>query len=455
MEIEGTLRMAFAPREPDADFEDAVMARVTAAAWRADQRGSRGMRRIVLMGALLVVVSAAAMLVAWRTDPPRVPKGVQAQAAVATVQAHAAQVSPPSPGPLPPAPGPQHLPASTNDICAQAAATRAPPVYTVDVLPLRFESDDPDMQASVRDYYGAMLEQLKMRPGLALAAPGGAGIEARPADYRITLTGLPDVGSGTSRPLFDLRVRLLVEKWSGSSFEKYAERTIIQRSPQCMRPSPQGPLNCSAEMAAANNVPYLQLPSYPTAAQVACDRARAAGGPSALPPVDATSLASGFIDRLAGKQPTGRISTLGLLRNLVKPEMVPALVAALRESTDDTFRGEIVSLLAARFPDDPAAREALAVVASANAGTLKGHVAQRALTGEGPWRDYTIATIRDTSLPTAKRLEPLYWMVEAMTLEPKNEAAAADLLATSQQDGSAQALAQLLAGAVQGVSRAA
>jgi hypothetical protein len=198
------------------------------------------------------------------------------------------------------------------------------------------------------------------------------------------------------------------------------------------------------------NAAYLQLPSYPTAAQAACSRARAAEGPPAQLPVAAASVATGFIDRLAGKEPTGRISTLGLLRNLVKPEMMPALVAALRDSTDDTFRGEIVSLLAAKFPDDPVAREALAVVATANAGSLQGHVAQRALTGEGPWRDYTIATIRDTSLPTAKRLEPLYWMVEAMTLEPKNEAAAADLLARSQQDGSAQALAQLLAGAVQG-----
>jgi hypothetical protein len=448
MEIERTLREAFAMREAPADFEEVVMARVSAAAWRAGQRGSRGIRRIVLMSAVFVMVSAAAMLMAWRTDPPDVPPVVKMQAATAAVPPLNAQFSPPPPAPelLPHAPGPQHPPVSTNDICAQAAATRAPPAYSVQLQPLQFETDDPAVQPGIREYYEAMLEQLKLIPGLVLAAPGGAGIEGKPADYRLTLIGLPGAVADASTQPQRWQVRQLVEKRQGSSFERFTDSTLRFSSFSCVGPDGA---ECSMAQKARANVTYLQLPSYPTAAQATCSRARAAERPPTQPPVAAASMAIGFIDRLAGKEPAGRTSSLGLLRNLVKPEMVPALVAALHESTDDTFRGEIVSLLAAKFPDDPAAREALAVVATANAGTLQGHVAQRALTGEGPWRDYTIASIRDASLPAAKRLEPLSWMVEAMTLEPANEASAIDLLATLQQDGGEQALSQLLAGVVQ------
>jgi hypothetical protein len=401
MEIESTLRDAFAMREPPADFEDAVMARVSAAAWRAGQRGSRGVRRIVLMGAVFVVVSAAAMMAAWRAASPPEPQQVLVQPVMAVPQPTAAQVA----SPVVPAMVPQHPPAGTSadDICAEAVATRAPTVYSVQVQPLRFETDDPAMQASVREYYGAMLELLKKIPGLALVPSGGSGIDARPVDYRITLIGLP-VMDTPNRELADPVVRQLVEKWTGSSFARFTDSQLSRRY-DCVRidgatpPSPHE-ADCDIALLARMNVPALQLPSYPTAAQAECSRARSAKVPPARSLMVDTTLAKEFIDGLKGKPPTYRLSSLSIFRNLLKPEMVPALVASLHQSTDEAFRAEVVNLLAAKFPQEPAAREALAAVAATNADTLQGHVAQRALTGEGPWRDYAMAAIRNTSLPT-------------------------------------------------------
>ena len=76
MNLEQTLRVTFAPCEPAADFEDVVMARMSAAAWRASQGPRRKHGRVILLGTMLAVAAAAGML-ALLAEPPAEPLAVQ------------------------------------------------------------------------------------------------------------------------------------------------------------------------------------------------------------------------------------------------------------------------------------------------------------------------------------------------------------------------------------------
>jgi hypothetical protein len=454
MDIEKTLRLACVAPEPGPNFEEAVMARVTAAAWRAAQVRPRKARRIVLIGVLFAGAVAAALLAVRYSirHPSAVPAAQVAEPATmdmvplappAIAQPTVVVSAPVTPSvPPPPAQGGGDI----AQLCSSAAA--APPVaprYTVLVQPLQFDSSDPVILSRVQEYYAALLESLRRVPGLALAGSEAAAAAGKPADYRITVTGSR---SFSGEP--GAEVHLWLEAWTGNAFVSRTGTSRKVRSLDINSCPADSPIDCGPARAASIDVVVglNQLPRYPGGAQLACNNAVQQNLKRQLadPAVSIPMIRQG-LQRIAGM--TGfmqRSSSWALLRNRAVPELVQPLVAMLHEATDEAFRKEVVTLLAVKFSTDPAAQHALAEVAASEPDTLMRRVAERAVAGETSWRDHAVARVRDTRLPTAQRLDTWYWMVDAMGLDKeKISAELVQALAALREAGGIQVLAGLLA----------
>ncbi len=133
------------------------------------------------------------------------------------------------------------------------------------------------------------------------------------------------------------------------------------------------------------------------------------------------------------------------LRGQKYPDQLPQLLKALHAETADVVRKEIITQLALDFSDDPAARTALAAIAAAEPQTLPRHVAERALFGDAPWRDYVVTTIRDGSLSAAQRLDPLTWMLDTRLRYPRVEATFRNVVPALLDGDGPRVLAELLA----------
>jgi hypothetical protein len=458
MDIERTLRLACAAPDPGPAFEETVMARVGAAAWRATQAAPRKSRRIVLIGVLFAGAAAAAILVAQysgSSPPPALAVQAVETAATQIVSLAAPAIAPsavPVSGPVAAATPPPLPPAAPNStdtaqLCtAAAAAPPAAPRYTVLVQPLKFDTSDPVIQSRVQEYYGALLDSLRRVPGLALA--GREADASKPADFRITVTETKGFGGGPMGESAALSLSL--EAWNGTAFASRMG-TVRQIRTLDNNNCPSGPApNCGPAGAAAIDVSVglSQLPRYPTTTQLACNRAIELDFQQRrADPTYSISMVRQGLERIAGMpELMQRNSMWSILRSNARPELAQPLATALRESTDDAFRKEAMTLLAVKYADDPAARQALAAVAASAPDTLMRHVAERAVSGEAPWRDYAVVRVRDTSLPTPQRLEAWYWMVDAMALDTtKMSNAMVEALTALQAGNGVRVLADLLA----------
>jgi len=459
MDIEQTLRLACVPPEPGRDFEDTVMARVSAAAWRAEQLRPRKSRRVLLIGALIAVAAAAATFATWNNGPqpdlaleagtvePAAPTVAQAAPALSATATLAAA---PTASLQTPPPAPKFTEVAQR--CSAAdAATPAPSRYTVLVQPLQFESNDPVIQSQVREYYNALLDALRKVPGLALAGAEAQIATGKPADYRITVAA---GGWGAQSTATTQRLRTGVESWNGTAFTGPSGTSREVSTLDISRCPSSGALNCGPVAAASVDVGLFvglnRLPRYPGEAQVACDRAMQAFAQPAFERLrsgtDSVPLIRQGLEYLAATaEPTYRANRWSLLRSNARPNAVDSLVAALRETNDPAFSKEVVTLLAVKFAGDPTARESLATVATAGTNTLTGHVAELALSGDGPWRDYVVARVRDASLPAAQRLEAVNWMIDATSLDPQQMTATLGTVLTKlQESGGIPVLARLL-----------
>jgi hypothetical protein len=476
MEIERTVRAACTLREPAPDFEDVVMARVSAAAWRA-ARGPRVRRRIFAISALLAGSVAASMLVmryhgsGVESPPPVLQVATMSAPQVMEETVPTRAAVPPAGSPvteaIPPLPPPS-LPTATevSQVCAAAqAGPSAAPAYTVLMEPLQFETEDPDLASRAQRFYAGVINQLKSIPGLALVGTEAAGTAGKPADYRVSVSIVKAVNTNAGLPAWQSIMSL--QQWTGTSFA--GGRSIGSAIPaldSSICPStPAGQVfNCRLEPAAAGIMLNLSatLPRHPTPAQASCQNTqqqffrnqiaqqRTADPASLFPPVRQT------LERLATTtNPITRSNAWGSLGRNAHPEYAQLLVQALRESSEDAFRREVVTLLVLKYPDDPAAREALAAIAARSRDTLMSHVAERPTAAPEVWRDYAVSRLSDDRLPTEQRLDALYWMAEAITLDKDRIAAEMSaLLAVLQRDGRLLALANILAGTLKDLGEA-
>ncbi len=468
MNLEEQLREALAPCEPGPQAEAAVMSRVSAAAWRASWSVRRRPGRTILFGTILVVAAAAASVIfverhAGSSLPPEalftgaVAPAVHETAFDATsiappaapFRAAAARGTPPSDGP------------TVEEPCAAANAAPAAASYLVLAEPLRFEMDGAAIRPWLQQYYDAVLDQLRNVPGVELVGTRKEAVADKPADFRITVSLIGPTTVGQPGDTTDWRLSLQLEAWTGTAYGKPVSmlRPVGKETSSC----PTGSatiFNCGPAGTAAFDVHLLtgnpvnpgkstQIARFPTPAQVACHRESQKLSAQRAQPDPAISMSAMrlALDRLAvTTEPERRRGMFSLLRNIALPEHIPLLASAWRKSTDEAFRKEVVTLLAVKFADDPAAREALAAVAAGSPDALVRHVAERALSGDGPWRDYAVARVRDTSLPAARRLEAWYWMADAMPLDQqKMSDTLAGMLTALQEGDGVRVLVDLLA----------
>ncbi|HTQ36693.1 MAG TPA: HEAT repeat domain-containing protein [Steroidobacteraceae bacterium] len=207
------------PLEPGADFTASVMARVeqrwshrrqaTASARSTDRRRRN---HGVLFAALLVLAAVLALLalrwpaIAWRPLPagsakakPAVVRQAPGQSATSLVESAAARTG------------------DTTGAPSSMTAADIYPHYSVIVMPLRQEAQDPAARLSMEMFYAALLDELRKVPDLTLLVPGitAAPVDGgRLADYLLTVTGL----ATTALPSGDLNFHFTEGAGAGAAF---------------------------------------------------------------------------------------------------------------------------------------------------------------------------------------------------------------------------------------------
>lgn len=445
MDLEQQLRAALAPCEPGPAPLAVVMAQLNRARPASSKRHRRG-GPIILLGFVLAVAAAAGIL------GTRLMGGsAQATAEWPVVAGTPAEVPP------------EQLllqPDDSGDRPAQPASS----TFTVLVQPLQLDTEGGVVESQVREYYNALVDGLRLVPGLVVVPPGAASLATTPADFRITVSG-EDARNEFTTGTGTWRVSLRTEERLDGDYRPAVGGTIrvivSMNAKMCL----EGPdRDCGLAGMAADHVEQLVylFPSSPALEELRAryrDEAAALKQALSTPenilrqrlpqppgatPVDA-DLIRQILDRIAVvPEPGPRAALWTSLRGQKYPEQLPVLMKALREEPADVVRQELITQLALGFAEDPAARDVLASVAEVEPQALPRHVAERALFGDGPWRVYASAALRDSRLSTAQRLDPLTWMLDVRQLYPRVGDTFTEVLPALLEGDGARMLAGLL-----------
>lgn len=404
----------------------------------AQQRGGRGgvRRRFVLIGALVALSAAAAMLEV-------VPRVVAVAAAPE----------------LPDESLSSSMPASeTASTGEDSPATASPARFTVHLRTLRYDSTDAAAQQKVQEYHALLAEGLRAIPGLQLLDDQAAERSGVPASFRIAITS-PDatmaqqaLSQGYWAAMY--RVEVLqpatqgMNDSSGAVYvpaegftrggvngpETFAGKSIlVPHSGAC--PSL---ILCTPQSIAEWQIKDLRMQVFPLDGSVQRDLEARFLDPSLSVPehLQALNDLQAVTKRAAGPMSDAVVREALLRadrsrdseeRNLYwtfligqkHPDMVPPLADMAIRDPEDAARLEAVQQLADEFRDDPAARAVLQSVARNDRKQLNRKVAERALLGDGVWNEYVLATIKDDSQTSRQRLEPLRWMLgQSMPVAP-------------------------------------
>ena len=90
--------------------------------------------------------------------------------------------------------------------------------FTVLVRPLRFDTNDSAAVASVQQYYGFVLDELRSIPGLVLLVADSSTDNDVPTDFRLTVTGHDAGNTEHLAGWASWQVTLKAESWQGSAF---------------------------------------------------------------------------------------------------------------------------------------------------------------------------------------------------------------------------------------------
>lgn len=463
MDLEQQLRAALVISEPGPAPLEAVMWKLS-----AGPRGGRGGKAKILIASSLLALAVAAGMLAWRGSIHEVePVSVVLEAAPAFDEA---AMQPPSstesadeaaqPAVITPA-----VPA-VERATAQLAAPPAAHAVTVLVQPLQYETDDPVARSLLQEYYGHLLRELRAIPGLVLVDPEKTSGEATPAEFRITLTGRDGRNAriGAGRATWQVKLRSEQRKGGG-----YAPTTIASIE--------SGGTSDATSCPATGGHVEVCLPAGVAASHVASLRSMVLPRNAALesqlqaqsldPALSAEARTRALLDVMNRKQKAGETmdaevigSALALaassplpsqrdlvwryLRGQKNPALIPPLIRAARGEADDKTRFTAVVTLATDFSGDAAARNALASVAAEDPKPLARKVAERAVAGDAPWREYVVAGVKDANQPPLQRVEPLVWMVETRRGDPAVQATLTSVAPEVLERAGAAALADLL-----------
>jgi hypothetical protein len=115
---------------------------------------------------------------------------------------------------------------------------------------------------------------------------------------------------------------------------------------------------------------------------------------------------------LIGAYPRGTERVLDMLRGHSDSALLSALIDMAYQHPVASVRSQALSMLIDEYKSDPSARSAIESLAVGDRMPLLTHVAERAISGDGQWNAYVLATARDSSLTPSQRFAPLAYLMQ-------------------------------------------
>jgi hypothetical protein len=435
MDLEQRLRASMVAPKPGPMFTARVLARIARGA-------ARRRSRFILLGTMLVVGAAAAML-AWRMSDMQ-PRPVVSTAIAAM------------PGAGPVAKEPVVQTAEAGDPVAakpmQPQIKEISPRYSVLVMPLRQQGQDQSKRDPVQTLHAAMVEELRKVPGLTLRVPGEAerGSGDQP-DYVLTLISLArrvspsgaivfrSTDGGTTYSL--INGAIVTSSGNGSAVSntrisgdpaniQWVEVVVEPRQAAASRFNlPVGADGAAETLAqlAATQIENLRLQVFPPDSGFQQRVVAQLGDPGEDQPrrlkvlqvlqtlardggsrLDADTIQA--IVRYAATQPVlMRANVWATLRwaQVSHPALVAPLVECLRRDPDQQVRLVALGHLETNFSGNPVVRSALERIGQEDPDGIVRVMARRALYGQAQWRDEIMTALHDNALSYEARLAPL------------------------------------------------
>jgi RNA polymerase sigma-70 factor (ECF subfamily) len=453
-ELEQQLRSSLVAPDPGPEFTERVLAHTELrrshrrrAAFAAAGSG-RKRSRFVLAGSILVVALGALWLVLQLSGRSLLPDVAQPVA-----------MEPAQPGAEAlPAPA-QATPASQAQAVAAPAALMQPrdayPRYTVIAAPLRQMSDDPAAWPLVEAFHAALLDELRKVPEVTLLVPGLTAPPTdvdRPADFLLIVTSLPTAvlpagaegfrvtdGTRNGTGLATLgeaatgTVLLPAARIDGGLRWPVEIRIQPISQPQAQRYTSVVQVGADSAQLAAQQMQMLRARFFPDvlarqrlattirdSAQPVAERNRALSELlGALQRAHGagfdSSAASTITDYAAMLPAEQRAEVWRRLRGLPHADLIAGLVESLRRDPDQQVRFEALATLAADYPNDVAARDAIASVAAGDSEEVIRMAARRITQGDADWRTWLVTRLGNTGLPPDERLGPLLLVSRSAT----------------------------------------
>jgi len=131
--------------------------------------------------------------------------------------------------------------------------------------------------------------------------------------------------------------------------------------------------------------------------------------------LDGDSIAA-IAQYIAGQDPEQRSAEWERLGFLLSPELVPAMLTALRQDADERVRLKLLGILMPAHGAEQSVLDVIDRVSREDPREIVRMAALRALHGDAQWLGYVKATLRNGNLSFADRLHPM--LVEGLLLPP-------------------------------------
>lgn len=300
-----------------------------------------------------------------------------------------------------------------------------PPItpFTLHVAPLQNDSTNAAGRAAVDAFHSALLDDLRVVPGLVLVADAAQSPQQSQPEYRLTIRGAgPTPGNQftiymTAEAVGRFRMPIQL---SGDIAPACAGTGADCGDPVSMatvflnllrdRVFPPDPLQrerLQSQLRDARLDPTSRLNAL-IGLQTLQASGKAPGGSS----TDREALRSpatirGAIELASATDPDRRAEIWRTMRGVASVEFVQPLIDSLRES-HERVRVEAVTSLAMDYAANEQVREALRLAARDDALPMVRALAQRGLAGDSAWNSYVAESLKDSGLSDAARIEPLF-----------------------------------------------
>jgi hypothetical protein len=400
-------------------------------------RPARG--RWVLWGSFASLAAAAAVFLFFPRNQTDTPPTVSASPATAQAVAPISQAPPPAAATEAPAAVPPAI----------AVEVPAPPHFLVRVLPppssanaggtpdaLQAAAQDPTKRQTADAVRTALIEQLRTIPGLILVESDLAQVEPTSSrKYQLRVGGMTLVGpDGRPVPPSSRLVEVLLTaeqfRSNGKNVNRLRHSVAVDPQSLCTGATTvaSGPACYDPQEAAAAMVSKLRLEVFPPdpavirglqaqlqdASQGMAQRSKIlfdllkiqenTGDPSLLRNPGVVRAA---IDLAASSSSDMRARIWRAMRGVGSMDLIQPLMNSLSNDPAEVCLAALETL--ADFRTDARVRSTLESVALGDSRPLVRAVAERGLSGEEPWRQYVVTSLKDTARPAAARTEALMY----------------------------------------------